>query len=93
MSSPSPLRGLNNLLQPKRSPAEAAAKLNEAMKAASLDEQTDEKESWASTQGLVGPFSMATLQAAEAESREEAGLRSLKLRLRSSIAKFALIFI
>ena len=69
--------GLNNLLQQKRSPEEAAAKLKEAMKAAEQDEKTDEKESWASTQGLVGPFSMATLQAAEAESREEAKLSSI----------------
>lgn len=30
-----------------------------------------EQESWASTAGNVGPFSMATLRTAETESREE----------------------
>ncbi|CAL1171843.1 unnamed protein product [Cladocopium goreaui] len=65
------IHSLNNLLQPKRSSEEAAAKLQEALQAAAKDEQNEEKESWVSTTGVVGPFSMATLRAAESESREE----------------------
>eukprot|EP00435_Cladocopium_sp_Y103_P067648 s109_g30.t1 len=84
------IHSLNNLLQPKRSSEEAAAKLQEALQAAAKDEQNEEKEtgisshgsqpfkcgmkgmeSWVSTTGVVGPFSMATLRAAETESREE----------------------
>ncbi|CAK9050424.1 unnamed protein product, partial [Durusdinium trenchii] len=65
------IHSLNNLLQPKRSPEEAAAKSEEVRQAIHKDEQHDEKESWASTAGLVGPISMATLRAAEVESRDE----------------------
>ncbi|CAJ1405592.1 unnamed protein product [Effrenium voratum] len=62
------IHGLNNLLQPKRSSKEAALKFQEAMDAALKDEQNPEERS---TAGLVGPFSLATLQAADAESRAE----------------------
>eukprot|EP00931_Biecheleriopsis_adriatica_P041725 TRINITY_DN23818_c0_g1_i1.p1 TRINITY_DN23818_c0_g1~~TRINITY_DN23818_c0_g1_i1.p1 ORF type:complete len:996 (+),score=291.71 TRINITY_DN23818_c0_g1_i1:22-2988(+) len=73
------IHSLNNLVQPKRSPDEAGQLLAAATAAAAQDEQFDDraKEFWDSMMGLIGPFSLATLQQADAEARcEEVGQSS-----------------